>query len=222
MDDPLLQQIKKNNNIYSNRKDTIKIKNELSLIVPPEYWSILSKYLHGMLSQNEYQQAMKKILSEDKAKWLHNELLRAIIFNAHFSQCPPPGITIQKRLRPIIQNEDIKEPSEQAKNHDFESYFFADCGHLLSIAKLHQRMKIVINDETMKIDTKSVELIFFLIKKIIMKLLKRACDMDIIENNRVFEKKEINVEHLIYILKKDCILSQFISPSLEIKYGESK
>lgn len=221
MEDKRLHQIKQNYCIYYKRKDTIKIKAQLSVIVPAEYWTVLARYLHGMISQIDYEQEMKRMLTEDRAKWLHNEMLRAIIHNAHFSRSPPPGIIMQKKADTARTKVSVKEPDEEGKNHGFESLFAADYGHLLSLKQLYQRMKLVINDATMEIDSKSVGLIFSLVKKFVLILLKKAYDLDILENKGVFKKK-MNIEGLIYILKNDPVFSQFISPSLEIKYGKFK
>ena len=85
--------IRKVANIYSDRRDCIAIKNKLmKLVNKEEYTKTLIAYLHGSCSKQFFDEKMSSILTTPAAKLTHNELIRSILFNAHFTMTPPPNL----------------------------------------------------------------------------------------------------------------------------------
>ena len=72
------------------RMDTEAIKKQLlEAVANDEYWDCLCAWMSGRLSRKDFDDAMRRCLVTDKAKYLHNELIRSILYNAHFASLPP-------------------------------------------------------------------------------------------------------------------------------------
>lgn len=85
--------IKEVKNIYSDRRDCIAIKEKLmKLVNKEEYTETLIAYLRGACSKQFFDEKMSSILTTPAAKIIHNDLIRSILFNAHFTMTPPPNV----------------------------------------------------------------------------------------------------------------------------------
>lgn len=79
----------------AGRRNTLAIKHRLlEVVADNEYWDILVAYLQGKCSKSEYDIAIRKCIATPEAEYLHNELIRSIIFNAHFAKKPPPNVEL--------------------------------------------------------------------------------------------------------------------------------
>ena len=124
-------------NIYNKRKDILLIKSKLLELVPdPEYWNVLKLFIYGKCSKTHFDNIILNYLKTSETKKLHNDFIRSILFNAHFSNIPPPNY-IPKKIKNISFDNIIQEkqffqkPTElQPKNcsdikkiPDFELFF---------------------------------------------------------------------------------------------------
>ncbi|KAK8893401.1 hypothetical protein M9Y10_021821 [Tritrichomonas musculus] len=93
---------KKVKNIYSKRRDCISLKKDLlKRVNKDEYSKTLIAYLHGSITKEFFDEKMSTILTTATAKIMHNELIRSILFNAHFTMTPPPNVEIPLPQLPI-------------------------------------------------------------------------------------------------------------------------
>ena len=217
-----LHNFKRTCDIYSNRKDTISLKNKLDEYVDSRYWVLLSRFLHGMCPKTTYESEMKDILQSEEAKFLHNELLRSIIFNAHFSRIPPPGVHIPKSNRHhsyIHETTNTQiSPTEFCKNQTFNTFTASDFHHIQSINQLSQRMRIIASDKITSFDSKSVGVILSSLKSFLSRILSASYKLRSI-GSPPDEPVVITVQQVIHALKKDPVLSDFVSPFLFAKYS---
>lgn len=156
------------------RKDVLNIKARLlSLIKNPEYWIVLSQFLKGECSKQKYDETMNFHLITNEARLLHNDFIRAILFNAHFSPTPPPGIPIPQKKLPdhIILNQNKKHHKITKKM--FSSYSSADLGHIPSIEQLSSRVAQL---TPIKVENSAISLLFDELNHFILMVLKMCTD----------------------------------------------
>ena len=217
-----LLEFKRNGNIYSKRKDTISIKNKLEDYVDDRYWSLLSRFLHGMCPKSTYDSEIKDILQNDEAKFLHNELLRSIIFNAHFSRIPPPGVPIPTNNQRHINKRDKSNgsifPTDTAKNQSFSTFTASDFGHIQSINQLSQRMRIIASEKVASFDSKSVGVILSSLKSFLNRILKHSYELRA-SSVHAGGPVVVTAQQVLHALRTDPILSGFVSPFLFAKYS---
>lgn len=77
------------------RRDLCAIRAQLMERVPaPEYWAAFADFVNGQCDKEVYDDVMEIYLADRESRRLHNELVRAIIFNAYFAADAPPGVAL--------------------------------------------------------------------------------------------------------------------------------
>lgn len=216
-----LESIERSPNIYTTRKDCQSLKDRIFELIEAEqrekYWTTLASFLHGQCSKQEFDETMNQCLCSTETKLLHNELIRSILYNAHFSMVPPPNVTIEKHT---VHLQGIVPPNLSSlgnPRNSFSSYSASDMRHLPSISQLTQRVEVLLNERNLKIEDKAIKTLFNELKKFIMFLLENSSNL--ITKNMDSQKSVVTHAHLMYILNSDQILSRFVSPSLISKYS---
>lgn len=215
-----LNALKPVGNFYMHRKDVAEIKQKLQKIVPEKYWSTLAYYIHGMCPKPQYDHDMNKYLTTDEAKYLHNELLRRIIFNAHFSRIPPPDVPITKSIKakppippikPIFHDRDYKAIQ-------FKPTTAFDLGYIPSAKDLGSRINQLLELHKLTADQEAIQQIYFGLRNYILKLLKKSYEM-ISPSSNYIEAKKVSAHNVLYILRSNEALSSIVSLSVITKYS---
>lgn len=214
-----LERIRRSPNIYTTRKDCQSLKDQIFRLIGPEqsekYWNTLGLFLHGQCSKQEFDQTMNQCLFVTEAKQLHNDLIRSILFNAHFSMIPPPNVTITKS--PALPQVKLPAFSSQSPQNSFSSYSASDMRHLPSLSQLSCRVGMLLNSKNVKVENNAIKTLYIELKKFILFLLENSSDL--ITRNIETQRATITHAQMMYVLNSNQILSRFISPSLVSKYS---
>ncbi|KAK8871010.1 hypothetical protein M9Y10_008923 [Tritrichomonas musculus] len=214
-----LARIKNSSNIYSQRKDCLLIKNQLiDNVTEPDYWNTLACFLHGQCSKQIFDEKMHSYLKTPEAKVLHNQLIRSIIYNAHFSMIPPPNVTLP---RPAVPTHIKKTPpvtNSQPKDN-FMTYTASDLRHLPSINQLHLRIKILLSSRDFDSDTKATCLIFQELKKFILFLLESSVSLLSFRGSGDPKDMTITTDQVLHVLNNNQRLAGIVSSSVITKFA---
>lgn len=221
MNSSLSERMKNSSSIYKNRKDLMPIKMELQKEVPEpswaEYWNTFGNFIYGQCSKTKFDEVMERCLTTNKAKLLHNELIRSILFNAHFSMTPPPGVEIPAH-KPLQ-----KPPEETPKildnqNTKFFSYTAADLHHLPSIYQLEKRVQVLTTEFSLSMSNEAMNTILNELKKYIDTILKKSRELAASEGLAT-GRTVVTLEHIQHTLKSEEYFSRLISPCVRTKFG---
>lgn len=161
--------------VYS-RRDVLGIRQKINDLIPGKdvYWKVLSLYIHGMCSKEKFDMMIKEQLQSDELRFLHNELLRAILFNAHFSPCPPPNIKLPARINlPVPETKSHPVAAKISVNH-CKVYTAAFLGRLLSRKELGVRIEQLLNNKMSKVDPRVPDLLMHLLLSYITSILRKT------------------------------------------------
>ncbi|EAY20393.1 hypothetical protein TVAG_110050 [Trichomonas vaginalis G3] len=216
----LAERVKNSASIYSLRKDSQAIKAQLLQLIAKElqsdYWSTLASFIHGQCSKTRFDEIMEKCLQSNEAKIMHNELIRSIIYNAHFSMIPPPNVDIP-HAKATVRASKPPISVQQVKNHTFMTYTAADLHHLPSINQLTKRVCVIISDPKFQIDSKAVNEILTELKKFVCQILYKSLELAASEGP-TNGHNHITVDHVQQVLKMNSQISTVISPSVISKF----
>jgi hypothetical protein len=83
---------------YPARLDLPGIKARLLAVAadPAVYWRIFQAFLAGTVDQAAFARVLARCLPTDEARRLHNQLVRAVLYNARFSPIPPPELVYER------------------------------------------------------------------------------------------------------------------------------
>ena len=214
------KQINKCREIYTQRKDINDIKSQLEKFVRnTDYWSIVSKFIYGELTKPAFDEAMQMYLPNKTAKKLHNQLIRMILFNAHYSTVPPPNTDLSiYRAKPKdttllidqlskIQNYGVK------KSKTVRSYLSIDLKHIPSLYQL----KIRLANNNISIDENGLHALFAGIKMCVSLLLTKSISMSI-KGNPNSPSRTISPHTVLYVLNKNPALKSMLSSTIIAKW----
>lgn len=214
-----LARIKNSSNIYSHRKDCLSIKNQLLKIVQdPDYWNTLACFLHGQCSKPSFDEKMHTYLTTAEAKVLHNDLIRSIIYNAHFSMIPPPNVNLPRPSVPAHIKRIPPMTNSQPKSN-FSTYTASDLRHLPSINQLHSRIAILLNGRDFESDSKATGLIFQELKKFILFLLESSVSLLSFRGSGDPKDMTITTDQVLHVLNNNQRLAGIVSSSVITKFA---
>lgn len=207
------EQLNKSGEIYNKRKDIIKIRERLqNLVTSPKYWITLATYIHGGCSKEKFDEEMAIYLPNNESKILHNELIRSILFNAHFSTCPPPGYVLhgrssihQKPKNKKVLNLNIR--SGEMKS--FHSFSAVNLRHIPTIIQLSSRLS---QSRNIIIDNDALNLLFLELKQYILSLLQQSVSLSI-KNTQNSDSMIIHPTIVLHALKMNPKFSSILTPS---------
>jgi hypothetical protein len=97
-----LQSLETKKRTNNDRRDILSIKHDLlELVANEEYWPTFRDFVSGRCPRAIFDCVMQESLLTVQAKQLHNELIRSILQNAHFSVVPPPGVVVPTIVYPV-------------------------------------------------------------------------------------------------------------------------
>ncbi|OHT16731.1 hypothetical protein TRFO_12991 [Tritrichomonas foetus] len=193
--------------VYAQRRDCAAIKAQLMNHVDEEsYMKVLTAFLQGQISKQTFDNRMKSILKSTTAKIIHNELMRSIIYNAHFSMVPPPNVEVP--VPKIPEHVKVTRPgSDNSKfglpNSPFIIQKVADLRYLLSTSQIGARVRSQLRERNMNCeDINTFEMIQHELRKHIVILLYESCKLaqtvkersdQISTENSIHENSEENI-----------------------------
>jgi hypothetical protein len=203
--------------IYTKRKDVLGIKARLLELVPDEdYWTTLALYIHGECPKSRFDEAMDLYLTTNRARILHNEFIRSIVFNAHFSCVAPPNISLPaRRLPDHVAAQRHRLPPTRLPS--FASFCAADLGHLPSAEQLSRRMSALIGGKNLRIDPATVPILFTTLKQYLILLLQNSLEL-VVRNCDAGQAVVVRPVHIGYALRANLSISSVVSPELFAKF----
>ena len=199
--------------LFTRRKDVLAIKSRLMALVDhPEYWTTLARFIHGECPKAKFEETMELYLKTNEAKVLHNDLIRAIIFNAHFSVVPPPGVDIPATERHPSAPPERHSGAPRLKDGGFVSLCAADLGRLPSVDHLRRRMAA----RGLKCDDVAPRLLLHEVKKFVAILLRRCLD----SGTRQWGQGTsitIGAGHIAHVIRSDEVIGSVAGPAILVK-----
>lgn len=199
--------------LFTRRKDVLTIKSRLlALVDNPEYWTTLARFIHGECPKAKFEETMALYLKTNEAKILHNDLIRAIIFNAHFSVVPPPGVEVPASENPNRAPRERHLGVPRLKDHGFVSVSAADLGHLPSISQLRQRIAA----RGLNSDDRALEVLLTEQRKFVTLVLHRCLSGSLRQWN---QETSITIDpgQIAHLLKSDSEIASVVGPSILAK-----
>jgi hypothetical protein len=197
--------------IYTQRKDVQGIKSRLQRLVPDdEYWTTLSLFIYGECSKSDFDQTMSLCLTSNRARILHNEFIRSIIFNAHFSLTPPPGVVVPSKPLPerVVAQEHVRPMVRSPALCDFSA---AELRHLPSAEELARRVALILTDRRFTMDEAAVLLLMSKARQYVSALLRKSTDL-IVRDKPCMAR--IRVIHVKQALRRNNGFATLVSPAL--------
>ena len=208
--------------IYTVRKDCQALKDQLLGVVkdPTEYWNTLARFLHGQCSKKAFDETMQGCLTTVEAKLLHNELIRSIIYNAHFTMIPPPNVTPPKpECPPHVRK--VPPAGVQSQNASFMTYTASDMRHLPSLNQLSERIGILLNSRKISIESKAAALVFTNVKRYVMLILEGCVELVAVRKPDERTDVKITTDQVMHVLKMHSDLGSIVSPAVMSKYSNA-
>jgi hypothetical protein len=161
---------------------------------------------------------MSASLKTPADKLLHNNFLRAILCNAHFSIVPPPGISIPRVPSTPVP---FKPPSRHSRlqNSDFQTFAASDLGHLLTFEQLHNRCRILLFDlrTGIKTDPDAVRILSRTLKLFVLRLLMQALKLTPTTEEPVLTRR-ITVDGVTFVIASVGVFSEIVSQEVFLKF----
>lgn len=201
----------------SQRKNVLEIKTKLQAhIQNPDYWTVLSRFIHGEIPKIKYDNAMKQYLRTNEAKILHNTFIKAIIFNAHFSSEAPPGVSVPRKhvhsktpIHPRIAPIHFKTP-------EFPTYGSRELGRLPNVERIEKRIAAKNIGRTMKMNRDAATAVMASTRYYVMRILA-ACLSSGTRDWTASSSIRITSGHIAAAIEKDAGIGAFVAPSLLVK-----
>ena len=216
-----LIKVKPNQLCSYSRINTLLIKKELEKqITSPDYWDTLRAFIYTPCSRQAFEEKINRYLPTPEGKKLHNQLISAIIYNAHFSTSPPPNVEIPEYIPPKPVPRPI--PKNISKNPTSNITFSAaELRHLPSISQLSQHFDFLLktNNIQLEIPPKIKHKTFTELKKFILKILKDSSSL-LTLNGYNQPNPKITTEQIIYVIHSIPSISSIVSSSVITKYSE--
>ncbi|OHS95345.1 hypothetical protein TRFO_38534 [Tritrichomonas foetus] len=206
--------------IYNQRQDVQQIRKKLYEFVPDdEYWETLSSFIFGLCSKERFAEVMNLYLETNEARNLHNDLIRAILFNAHYSVTPPPGITVSRKPKNEQHRQNII--CKHLKPNYSKSMHVADIRCIPAIGNLTEIIKNILSKAKNKdliIDPNCSNLIYQKLVAYVTNILKKAISLSV-RDFKKYEDINITPEQISHVLINDEITEKVISPRVLAKFS---
>jgi len=208
--------------IYTVRKDCMALKTRLLEVVtePDYYWVTLACFLHGQCSRQTFEEAMQNCLKTAAAKVMHNELIRSIVYNAHFAMLPPPNMPPPK-LECAVPAKRATPTVVTGPSASFMTYTASDLRHLPNMGQLAARVEILLGARRIAADPKALPLVFGHMKRYIMLILESSADLLAVQ--RVEERTDVRITtaQVLHVLQTRGELASTVSPAMLTKYARA-
>ena len=137
--------IKNSVQFYSKRFNVQLIKEKLLEEVPnQEYWETFSQFIYGNCTKSRFDEITSLYLRTNESKLLHNDLLRAILFNSHYSIISPPGVSVVRK-RKVHQNYEVfSNHCSNVLTTRIEPSTIAELRFLTPVDQLSKRIRFIL------------------------------------------------------------------------------
>jgi hypothetical protein len=183
------------------------------LVDPEEYWTILSLFIYGECPKQRFDEMVALRLTTNEARIFHNELIRSIIFNAHFSTIPPPNATFPgHKLPDYVAAQNHRPPTTRPVR--LVSYNAVDLRHLPSGDQLAKRITLMLAAKNIGVDESAVRFLFAKVKQFLLAVLKQAVQLRVAgcRGDLVTEA------HIAHVLRANGPLAAAVTPSTLAKF----
>jgi hypothetical protein len=161
---------------------------------------------------------MQRYLLTTEAKHLHNELIRAILYNAHFAMRPPENVELPPYERPIPPPKPLPGPPARLER-PIATNTAIDLRHLPSVSQLSERIGRLIGSKKLVVDKRATLLICRQTKRFALDLLEHSCTLMNFKNGVEPIKALVTTHQLLHVLAWHRELASVISPAVFTKYG---
>ena len=201
----------------TQRQNVLEIKSKLQAhIENPDYWIVLSRFIHGEIPKIKYDNAMKQYLRTNEAKILHNTFIKAIIFNAHFSTEAPPGVTRTRRHAQSNTPVQSRVAPMHFKTPEFQTYSARDLGHLPNAATIEKRIAAKNLGCGIKLDEDAAAAVMISMRYYVMRILVACLDGGV-RDWTASKSIRITPGHVASAIRKDAGIGAFVEPTLLAK-----
>lgn len=160
---------------YLKRIDTNEIRQRLEKLVPsPEYWRVFRLFIHGRCERAEFDACVEQNLKTNEQKHVHNELIKGIIYNAHYSAISPKGFVMKRRPIPKQKEHTDEVIPPQRKTQKLKTYLAADLHAIPSIVELQKRLEQKSRELGVAVSRETVSVIHSELKRFITYLLENS------------------------------------------------
>jgi hypothetical protein len=200
--------------VYADRRDLAPLKARLLAAVgDPDYWTTLACFVSGECPKRFFDDAMRVFLRTDDAKRLHNELIRALIFNAHFAARPPDGVA--PPAPPAAPPPPPAAPPARP-GRPLALGTAADLRHLPSVAQLRDRVAALLAERGLAAGSAAAPALFAALKRYTLRLLECSCAL-----LRAGAATAVAPAHVLHAVAGSDALRSVVSPTLLQKFSVS-
>jgi hypothetical protein len=199
---------------YRARRDVLAQRAllESSLSDFAEYMQVLSLFLHGLCDRDQFDEMMQIQITSDRLAHLHNEFLRCILHNAHFSMVSPPNVTIVKR--PPAPPPERAAPRAREASRQVQPLTAIDLRRLPTRRELSQRVSCLPRPA---LDDAAVALLSATMRRFAKALLHRAAQVQP-RGLGAGERPHVRVGQ-IFVLCQHAGMDRVVSPAVLTKYS---
>jgi hypothetical protein len=199
---------------YHTRRDVLHTRAllESSLSDFPRYLNVLALFLHGLCGRDDFDAMVQTQLVSDQLCALHNEFLRSILHNAHFSMVRPPNVTISKRSLP---EPPAGVPSGfRVPERPWVLLTAADLRRLPTRREIVERLRRL---PPPVVEEGAAALVCSAVRQFARMVLQSACGLQP-RGLTARDRPRIHAEQLLFVCRHGG-LDRVISPSVIIKYS---
>jgi hypothetical protein len=218
-EETLRKRVANSTRIYATRRDCHSLKSRLlALVGDGDYWDTLACFLHGQCSKQTFDETMRRCLPTPEAKLLHNELVRSILFNAHFAMSAPPNVDVPHPDCPALaKRSPATAPGPPAR--PFATMTASDLRHLPSLNQLAERIGILLDLRKVRVESRATGLIFAHLKKYVMTILENSVALLSVTGGRDRKGMRITTAQILHVMMSNAELASTVSPAIFAKYS---
>jgi hypothetical protein len=218
-EDTLRERVANSTQIYSSRRDCHSLKARLlELVGDGDYWNTLACFLHGQCSKQTFDETMHHCLRTSETKLLHNELIRSILFNAHFAMTAPRDVELPHIECPAAaKRAPAAAPAPPAR--PFITYTASDLRHLPSLNQLSERTRILLDARKVRVESKAMGLIFTHLKKYVLRILENSVALLSVKGGKEQKEMRITTTQILHVMATNGELASTVSPAVFTKYS---
>jgi hypothetical protein len=203
---------------YKRRHDVERLRAGLELSVPNfgEYRTVLARFLHGRCLRPEFDNMVQTQLNTPELRALHNEFLRAILHNAHFSIVPPPNAPRWQPARFTRPAPPIRRPRRDPI--PFASITASDLRRLPLAPELERRMSVIVKFKgELAVDAQAARELLKCLQIVVALLLRQSCQLQT-RGLTPDARPRVTVDQLMHATEASGV-SSVMSPMVITKYS---
>jgi hypothetical protein len=203
---------------YKRRHDVEQLRARLESSVHDfgEYTTVLARFIHGRCLRPEFDEMVQAQLNTPELRALHNEFLRAILHNAHFSIAPPPNVPRWAPARVTRPAPPVRRPRRDPI--PFASITAIDLRRLPLAPELERRMAALVKLKgELAVDAQAARAVLKCLQVVVALLLRQSCQLQT-RGLTAGARPRVTVEQLLHATQTSGI-SSVMSPMVVTKYS---